>query len=175
MNKRSLVLMLLLSMISATGCSHNNDSGVTSCCAPAYFDSTDELAEHFSEQTSTLSGDNKVILFEPVMPDDYKIDSIKLNGNNIYYTVKTDEISFSIGWNYTGSGATGLRKFTDSNSEYISELADHENVYVSTLDDGGSIFYWVQEDCFFQASIPKGIEENLISQIVSEPYFFRLA
>lgn len=158
-----------------TSCTQSDNM---SYCQATYFNSTEELLNYFAGQPD--DEDKVKVLFEPVFPEYFTVNEIMLSGNNIYYYLEvTSESSenaseISVGWNYTGSGTMGLQAFVENNPEYVKRYSDYDDVYFSPWsEDSGIMLYWVQEDCFFQASVPSEIGEDMIDQIVTEPYIFR--
>lgn len=157
-----------------TSCTQSDNM---SYCQATYFNSTEELLNYFAGQPD----DDKVkVLFEPVFPEYFTVNEIMLSGNNIYYYFDAAPESsenaseISVGWNYTGSGTMGLQAFVENNPDYVKRYSDYDDVYFSPWsEDSGIMLYWVQEDCFFEASVPSEIGEDMIARIVMEPYIFR--
>lgn len=71
-----------------------------------------------------------------------------------------------IGWNYTHNGEHGLEWFVSQNQGVVFPVEDIEGMYYSdgfTLNNTfiGRMYYWVEDDCFFQATVPAALINDM--------------
>lgn len=77
--------------------------------------------------------------------------------------------TLTIGWNTTPGGEAGLEKFVSENSGQVTAVEGCPGVYQSDAMDGsqvyGKVFYWAQDDRFFEATVPEEAAERLLEGI----------
>jgi len=117
-----------------------------------------------SERTQSVSSE----------PNEYN-NEIQKQIDNGTYTIDDSYSGFdyiSIGWNYNGKGGYGLDEFVKGNPKSVKKLDGYPGFYYSDcVTEQGTLFgkmlYWVQEDCFFQASVPIGVYEEALAEITA--------
>lgn len=81
--------------------------------------------------------------------------------------------TISVGWNYTGNGEAGLQYFVENNPDSVFPVDGFDGLYYSdSRDENGEVIakmlYWVQDDCYFSASVPADYVDSVIEQIYAD-------
>ncbi len=98
------------------------------------------------------------------------LDDETNSGIDFYEEIKN---TISVSWNYTGNGKNGLQYFVESNPDNVFPVDGFDGLYYSdsTDENGGVVakmLYWVQDDCFFSASVPTDYVDYMIEQIYAD-------
>ncbi len=133
------------------------------------------IPSHTEESANSITVEPKAEMIVSSAPSNYN--------NEVQSQADEDDSSsyfhdISIGWNINGHGSEELKKYIEGTSKNVNELSGCPGFYYSdrvtrrgTLV--GKTLYWVQEDCFFRASIPIDLYEEALAELTAQDPFIQ--